>query len=499
MTSPTSFLDTPITADFGPSRAWSEYQQAVFEAVSEPATPLLVQAVAGSGKTTTIIEAMNYAPGSSLFMAFNKSIAEDIRSKASSGDVKTLNALGHGLWRQNHPEAKLDTRKSEIILRKLLSGEDYKLYGYSLQRVVGLAKNSAFGVPPGHQDSVPTVFEEPAERFEELIDAYGFDIPADRIEYLSAVAAKALCISTSDLETFDFDDQLYMPAFWHRKYPIYSNVFVDECQDLSPIQHTMLYRLQERGARIVAVGDRHQAIYGFRGAMTNSMERLKNRFKMKELPLSISYRCPQLVILEAQVYCPTIYARPGAPIGVVNNLESDPPIYPTSLIVCRNNAPLFKSVLRHVRAKEPCRVLSNFLDSFQGFIHSFKCTESKDLQKKLDLWYKKETDASKDKGFRSKIEALRDKYETLSLFCAEFQSVAEIIDCVKRLATGNRGPTFATIHKAKGLEHERVFILRPDLLPSPWAESPEQVQQEENLLYVAITRSAGELTFGATI
>src|SRR5580693_9283700 len=71
---------------------WSEYQQAVFEAVKRPADNILIQAVAGSGKTTTIIEAMKYAPGSSLFMAFNKAIAEDIRRKVTSGDVKTLNA-----------------------------------------------------------------------------------------------------------------------------------------------------------------------------------------------------------------------------------------------------------------------------------------------------------------------------------------------------------------------------------------------------------------------
>ena len=65
----------------------------IFEALHVPDSNILIQAVAGSGKTTTLIEGLRHAPGTALFMAFNKSIAEDIRGKAPKGDVKTLNAL----------------------------------------------------------------------------------------------------------------------------------------------------------------------------------------------------------------------------------------------------------------------------------------------------------------------------------------------------------------------------------------------------------------------
>ena len=95
-----------------PERNWSPMQQKVFEEVKNPEQDILIQAVAGSGKSTTIIEATKYAPGSSLFMAFNKAIAEDIRSKGPNGDVKTLNALGHGIVLANRPAAKLNARKT---------------------------------------------------------------------------------------------------------------------------------------------------------------------------------------------------------------------------------------------------------------------------------------------------------------------------------------------------------------------------------------------------
>ena len=163
---------------------------------------------------------------------------------------------------------------------------------------------------------------------------------------------------------------------------------------------TMLSRLQERGARIVGVGDRHQAIYGFRGASTDSMNLLKKKYSMQELPLSRSYRCPQLVVAEAQTLCPSILAADGASLGTIHHADKDPKIHSDSLVICRNNAPLFRAILRHVRAKEPCRVLSNFLDSLQSFIRGFKATDSVDLQKKLDRWYKKETSAAESRGAR---------------------------------------------------------------------------------------------------
>jgi superfamily I DNA/RNA helicase len=55
--------------------------------------------------------------------------------------------------------------------------------------------------------------------------------------------------------------------------------------------------------------------------------------------------------------------------------------------------------------------------------------------------------------------------------------------------------TLSTIHKAKGLEAERVFILDAWRLPSFYAKLPHQLEQEYNLLYVAITRAQRELYY----
>lgn len=475
-----------------PERSWSPLQQAIFEAVSNPDQNLLIQAVAGSGKSTTIIEATKYAPGSSLFMAFNKAIAEDIRQKGPNGDVKTLNALGHGIMLMNRPAAKLNARKQLDILKRIMGDtNDFRDHGYTLSRVCGLAKNQGFGL-----DSQPET-----QQFIDLIDAYAFDIPFDRLSDFAGICREGLEQSRLDTAQFDFDDQLWVPLYERWTFPAYDNVFIDESQDLSPVQHLMAAALKAAGdSRIVAVGDRHQAIYGFRGASVRSMDELKIMFSMSELPLSISYRCSQSVVLAAQDFCPEIRWREGAPQGNILWNDQDPQHpkdYGQFMILCRTNAPLFREILKCVRMKEPCRVMSSFLESFQSFIRQFKTVYTSDLLVKLERWFEKERDAALQKGKKGKLAGLYDRYETVKLLCGEFKLVADMVAMVKSLGESTRGPIFATIHKSKGLEHEHVYILRPDLLGGFGNETKEQAQQEDNLHYVAITRAKETLTYGA--
>lgn len=488
-----SFMDEVLPPDEAPSgRIWSDYQQEVFKKTEESDANLIIQAVAGSGKTTTIVEAMSHTDYDALFLAFNKSIQLDIQDRLQSGSAKTLNALGYRQFRNNHPKVLMNADKIKHTIADLLGDDSYirRDYGFTIQRTIGLAKNNAFGIEDNPEPN--------AAEFEQLIDSYQFDVPVEELPNVAEVCAKVFELSLKNKDMIDFDDQLYVPARMGWEYPNHSTVFVDEAQDLSPIQHIMLDRMRKQGSRIIAVGDRYQAIYGFRGAMSNSMDALKLKFDMTELPLSISYRCATSIIERAKAICPHIEARPGAPEGLVlnrNNDYGDPLTWDSGLIICRNNAPLFQCIMAHVRAKKPCRVLSNFLDSFEGFFRSFKVRDTKSFLRKLDLWYAKEFEAARTKRFRGKMLALTDKYDTAKFLAEGYSTVEEIIQLLKQLKTSSFGPTFSTIHKAKGLEAEEVYLLRPELIGF-MAESPEQKQQEENLRYVAITRAKNQLTFG---
>lgn len=472
-------------------RRWSDRQLTIFDAIKEPKQNILIQAVAGSGKTTTIVKGMEYAGDRPCFLAFNKSIQLELASRVTVGEVKTLNALGHRMVVTNLRGAELDAKKNQRILAELMGeeSEEFKAYAYTLSRLIGLAKSQA--LPP--TDEVMLALD-----MQDIADNFQMDIPADMLQTLTTWAAKAMVRGFEDLTTFDFDDQLYWPILRRWIFPRFTDVFVDECQDLNTIQHLMLQRLAEQGARIVAVGDRHQAIYGFRGALSDSMDQLRIKFNMQEYPLDVTYRCGTAIVELAQEYCPHILPRPDAPSGTVIHAASDPRLFPPGmLVICRNNAPLFRAVLGHIRAKSPCRVLSNFLESFQTFVKSFRAKSISELLMKLDKWYDKEMEAAKKKRFAGKMFGIQDRYETVRVLAEEFGDVATMLNTVARLAEGTGGPTFSTVHKAKGLEADSVYILRPDLIPASYCESEEQLEQERNLLYVAITRAKTSLTLGA--
>jgi len=497
-------LDDLMSEAVGPQpslqeKPWSDRQRNIFGAVQEANTNILINAVAGSGKTTTIVKAMEYAPGSSLFLAFNRAIADELRKRLLVGEARTLNSLGWNLWRQHRPSARMpDVRKEGSKTRKWLDGlfgREHPLvkeYAYSMERLIGLAKNNGWGIPGGNRPTDPDWAD-----FRNLSDSYQLDIPAEQAQDVCSMCARAYWQIINDDTVFDFDDQLFGPVYWNWTFPHFDNVFVDEEQDLNEIQHLMLERMYDSRARIVAVGDPFQSIYGFRGALSDATARIKNRFGMLELPLDVTYRCAQDIVTDAQVFNPAIMARPGAPKGASVWLNSDPEFFPADqLVVCRNNAPLFKAVLRHVRARRPVRCLSNFLETIQSFVKSFRVSTSDQLQTKLDLWRAKEIAAAEESGFIGKVVGIQDKYETLSLFCNLYRTVPEILDCLRQISNGTSGPLFATIHKSKGLEAESVHILRPDLMPAPYARSEAALQQEANLQYVAITRAKNLLNYG---
>lgn len=491
-----NFMDQAVELTQSSSRKWSPQQEAIFEAVKEPSAAILVQACAGSGKTTTIVEAMRFAGGRPVFLAFNKSIQTELAKRIPLGEAKTLNSLGFGSCRQKMPGMSLEVKKNSIHLEKVwptigLSSDQFRQHGYAAGRLMGMAKNLAVGI----EGYMPIT----VETFANIAEAQFLTFPEDIQDSILLAISTAYSESILNQDIIDFDDQLFYPCYYNWPLPSFSDAFVDECQDLSPIQHLLLEKLGDQGTRIVAVGDRYQAIYGFRGASHSSMDDLKALFSMSELPLSTTYRCPLSVVAEAQKYCPTIFARDGAPFGSLLSVDQDPTTWQgdNHLILCRNNAPMFRAIMRHVRAKTPVRVLSNFLESFQGFIRSFKVSTTKQLRPRLDSWYERERAKAEEDEQWGKLAGIEDRYETLCVIMQGFDGVGELLDFLKSLSSGTRGPIFSTIHKSKGLEAASIHLLRPDLLPSKWAFGEAAQRQEANLSYVAITRAQESFTYGA--
>lgn len=463
---------------------WSPMQEDIFHGIEHTDNNIIIEAVAGSGKTQTILKGMHKTNGSVLFLAFNRAIAQELADKTPMGvDSKTFNGLGHKLL-YTLTQGKLEKWKINNLVKSALSSAENKEWGREIVKIISTMKGN--GVVNPTDNEILNYVEHT-------------EIPIKRIGYAAMVTSSVWELSMDISKTFTFDDQLYMPVIQGVTFPSYDTVFVDEAQDLNAIQHMMLQKLADNGARVIMVGDSRQAIYGFRGALTASMSALNSRFNCDSYPLSISYRCSKRVVAEAQTIVPHITAAEDADEGTVTTiLDRLPPgdIPTDSMILCRTNAPMFSYAIQFLKEKVPCLVMSNFGEGLITFVKNFKSTTTEDLRKELEAWRLKSVTEAQEEGLYHKINRIQDKAECIEPFCDEFEIKSQVVAGLERLLRSTTGPTLCTIHKSKGLEAENIYLLRPDLVPAPWIDPhSEEYQQEENLLYVAITRAKQHFTY----
>ncbi|MDA3834102.1 MAG: AAA family ATPase, partial [Spirochaetales bacterium] len=218
----------------------------------------IVVAVAGSGKTTTIVNGMQYIPNTKrvIFLAFNKSIAMELGTKLPAFvSCKTLNAAGMGAFRDMVSRGgraffKVDKNKTRDIIAFL--GINYDIA--EVAKLVALGKS--YGVAPRAMRGVKGVTEDTDEFWINLMEHYDMEVPQYRQEAIIDNVVNVLRAGLQDTKTIDFDDQLYMPVVLGARFDTYDWVFVDEAQDVSPVQRAMLKRLlSDNGGRLIAVGD----------------------------------------------------------------------------------------------------------------------------------------------------------------------------------------------------------------------------------------------------
>jgi DNA helicase II / ATP-dependent DNA helicase PcrA len=486
---------------------WSPYQLAIFEAVEKTKDSLIIEAVAGAGKTTVIVEAIKHVPATQpiAFLAFNKVIADELKRRVTSPNARcmTLHSVGFSAWRKylggNSWSCKVDSGKTRSIFQEF-DIEDRVRYGAEIVKLVSIAKGQGI-VPRERAEEFKGLVEDDDEVWEEMIDFYDLDRDGCSIEVAREVLSRSIDAAPGMI---DFDDQLFMPVIAGAPFDKYDVIFLDESQDINGIQAEIVDRMRKTNSRVIAVGDPHQSIYQWRGALSNSMEQIKQRFNCRSLPLSISYRCPKNIVKKAQEYVSHIQAFEAAPDGLVTESVASWPLkrfLPTDVILCRNTRPLIEMAFLLIRNKVSCRVLGR--DIGQGLVKLVKKMKSfnvGDLTKKLRTHRMKEAQKFTLQGKEDKIAALDDRLDTLQVFMDELgvdAPVSELISAIEALFSDEQSGrlTLSTIHKFKGGEADRVFILDPFLMPSKWARQQWQKEGEQNLQYVAVTRAKKELYY----
>lgn len=247
----------------------------------------------------------------------------------------------------------------------------------------------------------------------------------------------------------------------------------------------------------------HNCIYGFRGADTSGMERMQKELKAATLGLTTTYRCPKAVVALAQAIVPDYKAADSAPEGLVEYCEVAD-IYdrarPGDAILSRANAPLVPLCLGLLRNGVPARMEGrDVAKQLTAMVLKFKAKSVPDFLKKLDAWATKRINRLKiQTNSGPQITLVEDQRDTLAALADGCPNVAAITSRLRSLfddsdKTSRPAVVLSSVHKAKGLEWDRVTILAGTF--NRKKKSDLEQQEESNIYYVAMTRTKKVLTF----
>ena len=452
-------------------------QEAILEAVRSTDSNLCVVARAGAAKTTTLCMIAEQLPRSARVcsLAFNRAIAREMQERLPQNcDAMTLNGLGHRAvsgFLGRRPE--VDKGKGFRLVKEALSGQQELNFSSVLAAV---RRGKAFGWMDHPLAkpliSTPTELDEVQE---ENLTSAELDVV---VEVLERSAREMI-----EDKVIDFDDQILGAACLPVSFDHYDVVLVDEAQDLSAINHKMLKKLARR-SRVIAVGDPLQAIYAFRGARVDSMEQLAQSFNMTEHRLTVTFRCPQEVVSHVQDFAPDMRAAPGAPTGTVKALAEWSPsqLDANSVVLCRFNAPLFRLAIKMLLAGQNVEYVGH--DVLQQIERAFKTfpagLKQPALLHQIDRWQDRTAKRRRNK------ESVADQADCMRILAKRAPSLSGAQALVRKLRRADGRIKLMTIHKAKGLEFDKVYILKTPELPG---------DQEENLKYVARTRARSALYY----
>ena len=474
-------------------------QTAILEAGVNTPAPLLISALAGAAKTSTLVLLARALPAqSTLCLAFNKRIAEEMTARMPAHvTCSTLSSLGYGAWR-SFLSRRLIVKDGKTYFavkawfEENFSGPDleeaWNRYD-DIKSAVSSAKAIGYIPSAAERPSLKSLIDE-----DDFLDCLPFE-PSDwELTCINSILTSSIKDGYSGI--IDYDDMLYLPTLCSSaSFPRHAVVMVDEAQDLSPLNHAMLAKLLGARSRLIAVGDPNQSIYAFRGADVSSMEKLESRFSMTPFPLTTSFRCATSIVKEAQWRAPAMRAADNAPAGSVTYLSTWTPtdLSSPAVVVCRNNAPLFSLAIKLLAAGYHPTIagkdIAAGLRKTLGKLGHPSMTIS-EARVALDLWREEQLDKKRNPG------KVADMFECLSVFLAPpAKTLEDALLKLERVFNATGPISLMTIHKSKGLEFPVVHILDAGLIKVIDPNTGRQNVQEANLLYVAQTRAKTRLTY----
>ena len=489
----------------------SIYQQKIFDFITDGVGNASISARAGAAKTTTIISAMKLIPSKQkcLFLAFNKSIAEELTNKLKelpNVQVKTLHSLGFLMLRRNiGNEIELDEYKYRTYLKsnitelsnsqeQITTREQLNEYLTAINNLINYARFN---------------YCQSVKEIDDIAKKYTIPINYDECE----VTYKVLEWGKTNTNIIDFTDMVWLPVELNMK-PMglqYDWVMVDESQDMSVVGIELFKKCFKRSTRAIFVGDEKQAIYAFSGSNELAFNTLQTMPNTQLFELPISYRCDKEIVKIANNYVPDMQPRDTADEGKIIHNCSTIVLKDGDMVLARTKAPLVKLYTRLLKRGVSCYIKGQ--DIASNLIKILEDIDDEVLNKDLNsdgvfvkLFHRLFINRNKlmerrgldfdDATLSSSIMEQYDNINTLMTLSEKCKTKHELINHIKSIfAEEQYGVCLSTIHKAKGLEADNVYILCRSTMPSKLAQQDWERKQEENLIYVAYTRAKHTLGF----
>jgi superfamily I DNA/RNA helicase len=446
-------------------------------------------------------------------MSFNAKVRDELKERVRTKNIRntevnTVHGFAFSAFKSHFGSRKPNSYKLSDLLDPLL--KSFRLtYKFSppICQAVSIAKDTGMEL----------FYPNTAAEWRKLIDYHDISWDEEKLPLggFMNLCADLFRLSTQNTDKIDFGDMIWFPLKHNLSFPQFDFVFIDEAQDTNATRREVARRMLRKSntdeipldGRLIAVGDRHQAIYGFTGADNDALDILKREFSAQELPLSTCFRCSKAVIRHAQSIVPHIQARTGAIEGAVNlqmpeynfhsNLfDQQLPDLSHSAILCRKNAPLISLAFQLLEKQIPCRIEGR--DIGQELIRLCKKhSEPSDSKQKLAANLTTHLREQSSKLSPYKYDLLFDKISAIEsiLRLPSVLSITQLYNQIESVfsdydPTKPSKLTLSSVHKSKGLEWPTVYLLgRNAWMPSQFATQPWMEEQEQNLIYVAITRA----------
>jgi DNA helicase II / ATP-dependent DNA helicase PcrA len=516
--------DSRFSKILGEGNKPSKAQLDIVDFVAHKIGNATVQSRAGSGKSKTIELAVSFVPSKKkvLVVSYNRHIARNLKEKF--GDLQNVDVLTyHGLglkilgtkFHRKFDEKNINEYKyKEYITQhieelchdcwKSLNGVERCCYKKNIEKLVEYARyNKAQS-----EKEIATVAAK-----------YGIAPVCNEIESVR----KILKWGSSNLEIIDYTDMVWLPyeLLITANMPNlqYDMIFIDEAQDSSLIQQNLINICKKRNTRFIAFGDAKQCINAWCGSDEHAFANFGKQANTTTFHLNVSFRCSKSVVELVQKLVPDFEEAPNAKEGNVQHNATLKNVQNGDLILCRRTSPLVKLHMQLLKQGKPSRI--NGLELSKEISGTIRDTGKENISEAIDVLY----------GRLFKIwESLKEEYSCSLKEVVTEDSIINLYDEIQSIIAVSEGLTkssdviqrlgkifindssqygggaikdiidethihLSTVHRAKGLEANNVYIICPSLMPSKLAKSDWEIEAEDNLIYVAWSRAKDNLYF----